>query len=92
MNRAPAIDYGLSEHEDTGCPDGEFPACLQCPLPMCKYEAPYVPPRTDYVGEYPDAVRLIQGGVGIPRVASMLGLNRRKVYRIRDAMRQAGVR
>ncbi len=21
---------------DTGCPDGEYPSCLECPLPECK--------------------------------------------------------
>jgi len=24
-------------HKDTGCPDGEYPVCLECPLEKCKY-------------------------------------------------------
>lgn len=26
------------EVEDVGCPDGEYPSCLNCPLVKCKYE------------------------------------------------------
>lgn len=33
-----AIDFGTGYYADEGCPDGEFPSCLRCPLIMCKYE------------------------------------------------------
>ena len=23
-------------YQDTGCPDGEYPSCLNCPLPRCR--------------------------------------------------------
>lgn len=33
-----AIDFGTGYYADEGCPDGEFPSCLRCPLIICKYE------------------------------------------------------
>lgn len=28
----------IVEHQDTGCPDGLLPSCLECPLVRCRYE------------------------------------------------------
>ena len=77
-----AIDFGLAEYQDTGCPDGEFPACLQCPLIICKYEDP----RWDgkQRNDYQEVRDMLSLGLSVGSVVAATGLSKRTVFRVKS--------
>ena len=72
----------ISLYKDTGC--DLHPKCLECPLPMCKYDDPdrRVPMRRDVRDA--QIIDLLAQGVKIPNVAAEVGTSERTVYRIRS--------
>ena len=38
-------------YRDTGCPDGEYPSCLNCPLPRCREDKEEIRDRTKIAEE-----------------------------------------
>ena len=83
------VDFGLGAYKDEGCPDGEFPRCLQCPLIMCKYEAEErkvnskgwvkMNPRE----RYPEVWGMVRAGLEVKDIAAQTGLSERTVQRVK---------
>lgn len=82
------VDFGLGAYKDEGCPDGEFPFCLQCPLIMCKYEAEENNTKgrtaTNPRDRYPHVWGMVRAGMEVKDIAEQTGLSKKTVYRVRD--------
>ena len=78
------IDFGLGAYKDEGCPDGEFPSCLNCKLIMCKYEAEdrRIKPRA-FTQKHAEIVSMLRAGVSGVKVAKQLRVSSRTVARLR---------
>ena len=64
---------------DTGC--SIAPACLSCPLPVCKYDMPAGVVSARSVMRVPLIRALRARGLNDTEVAQRLGVSRRAIYR-----------
>lgn len=66
-------------YRDTGCEDGLFPRCLECPLVMCRYDLPaLIHPHT--VKRTLALIDRLTAGERVADVARSLGMARDSVY------------
>ena len=78
------VDFGLGAYKDEGCPDGEFPRCLQCPLIMCKYEAEErATTKVNHRERYPEVWGMVRAGLTVKDIAAATGLSKKTVYRVK---------
>ena len=80
MDNRGFIHLDHDSYQDTGCEVA--PACLQCPLPQCKYDIPH--------SGYPTHLRtardktiaaLLQEGLSVEDIANRLDLTVRTIFR-----------
>ena len=68
------------EHVDTGC--DLHPACLTCPLPVCRYDMDAKGgARAQNLLRDAEIARLYQQRVGIKELTARFGIGRRSVFR-----------
>jgi hypothetical protein len=80
----------LPEHmnyRDDGCEVS--PTCLNCPLPVCRYEVPGGLAALQRRPRDAELLALHMHGAGIDRLCDQFGLSRRSVFRIIAAARDA---
>ncbi len=71
---------------DTGCPDGVHPSCLNCPLPVCRFDdQAYSPWRLEKASKLETVRRALEGGATVDGVSEMHGVSRRTVFRVMAA-------
>ena len=66
---------------DAGCPDLGIPACLECPLPTCRYDLP--PKRAGALMREQAAREIAAEGLTAAEVARRIGVSRRTVFRLK---------
>ena len=71
--------------EDTGC--DVAPACLRCPLPVCKYDDPLAKRREMRRVRYAPVLLLLGQGVPAREVAEQTGISARTVARLKAGSR-----
>ena len=74
---------GLPEnfrYRDTGCELA--PACLYCPLAVCKYDDSTWGKRNSKVRRDLDIVRLRSNGMNVAQIATEVNTSERTVYRV----------
>ena len=74
---------GLPEnfrYRDTGCELA--PACLYCPLAVCKYDDSNWGKRNSKVRRDLDIVRLRSNGMNVAQIATEVNTSERTVYRV----------
>lgn len=78
-----AAPTGLPEHfgyQDTGC--DWHPSCLNCPLVRCRYDEPEPIPVNTLKAEKQAEIRELRSqGYTLDRIALMIGVSKRTVYR-----------
>lgn len=77
--RADALPEG-SFYPDDGC--SESPSCLECPLPMCRYEYPGGLRSLMNIARDQKIVGLRTLGAPVAVIADEIGVSRRTVFRI----------
>ena len=77
------IDFGLGAYKDEGCPDGEFPSCLNCKLIMCKYEAEERAMKKNPRERHPEVWGMVRAGLEVKDIAAATGLSKKTVYRVK---------
>lgn len=70
---------------DTGCEIA--PRCLECPLPVCRYELP--PKQALYLKELLDYARYRAKGFSVENAARCIGRSRRAGFRMERVLRDA---
>ena len=79
-----SINEGLPEefdYPDVGC--DLFPACLNCPLPRCRYDEPLAMRYEGKRRRDKEVMRLREvEGASIKELTSIFGLSRRTIHRI----------
>lgn len=83
MNQSDAFPEGIA-YRDTGC--SYHPACLTCPFAKCRYDTPGGE-RVVVIDRNEQVRQLSAQGYRAWRVADMVGMSTRQVYRIRAAKR-----
>ncbi|MBI4299946.1 MAG: helix-turn-helix domain-containing protein [Chloroflexi bacterium] len=84
--RDPLPEY--LDYHDTGCEVA--PACLDCPLPLCKHDDPGQVRRAERRQRDSEVVRLRkEEGLSAREIASRLGISKRSVYRVREGVAAA---
>lgn len=82
--RSTGIRYrGLPEYatyRDTGCELA--PACLECPLEICKYDDPHWGKRNLKARRNEEIVNLRAGGMSVAQIAATMDTSERTVYRV----------
>ena len=81
------VDFGLGAYKDEGCPDGEHPSCLQCPLIMCKYERMELEEKREKYQQ--ETVRnavvgMLRAGYTHAEIRSKVGVSERSVRHIKE--------
>lgn len=77
--RSDSLPEGIAYH-DEGC--DIHPACLTCPLPVCRYDAGPGGLRTVRIAEKREqALRLKASGLRIDGIAVRMGVSMRTVFR-----------
>lgn len=76
-------EYELADsvYEDTGCPDGMIPACLTCPLDVCRYDDPGWHLREKQKRDR-ELLAAYAEGNGVPVLAQRFGISERQVFRV----------
>ncbi len=69
-----------TRYVDDGCE--ESPSCLNCPLPMCKYDDPGWTRRQDRGQRDDEIFRLRKAGIPVPELARQFKVSTRTVHRI----------
>lgn len=72
---------------DTGC--NYHPACLSCPLPVCRYEKPYVINRFKRKDRHVALGELRAAGYSVKAAAAVLGISVRVAFRDLREMKEA---
>jgi hypothetical protein len=89
-NKVDLLEDNLPEHvhyQDSGCEVS--PTCLECPLPVCRYE---VPGGLSAILREPRDAEVLTArrqGTAIDGICRQFGLSRRTVFRILSAARRA---
>ena len=90
MSRRTTSD--LPEHypyRDTGC--NVAPACLNCPLPRCKYDDPEEYRRAQWEQRYQQILEVQKSSSKSPAMlAKHFGVSERTIYRALVNIREAG--
>lgn len=80
---APIRNRGLPEfasYRDTGC--DLAPACLECPLNLCKYDDPNWGKRNIKARRDEEIVRMRANGMTVAQIAVKANTSERTVYRV----------
>ena len=67
-------------YRDDGC--RLFHACLECPLPKCRYDTHIAGARTDTATRNAEVLSYYHQGIDLERLASGFNISKRTVYRI----------
>lgn len=89
-----AIDFGTGYYQDEGCPDGEFPSCLSCPLIICKYErAELQDMKHKFKATYfkDEIIKRLQSGESQRSIRRSLGVGEAAVKRVKDELDEQGL-
>ena len=66
------------KYRDTGCPDGLYPSCKECPLPECRYEGN----TKSKAGRDERIVELVKSGMRHGEVGKLFGITRSAVRHV----------
>ena len=81
VRRTPDVLIDFDVYRDVGCEIS--PACLECPLPQCKYDNPKRARREKRFERDQQVVYAFrQGGMTAPQVAARFDMSQRTVFRI----------
>lgn len=69
-------------YPDTGCPDLGIPACVRCPLSLCRFDMPAGRAKAELTMLRLRA--LLAAGLSVAEAAAALGVSQRTVYRARS--------
>jgi len=73
-----AYEVDGERYKDTGCLDGKYTLCSECPLLECRY----VKRRSQYADKREEAARLLKEGLPLEVVAKKVGYSMRTIQRI----------